>query len=541
MVACPCTARSIPSERPKDDPGSTVTVRKQRTETFPICIIGAGFGGIAAAVKLKRAGFHDLTVFEQSEGPGGTWWDNTYPGAEVDVSSYLYSYSFKAFGWSRTHAGQAELQHYLEEVIDDFELRDCFRFRTRVERVVWHEARGGYEVHLVDQETQFFRAVISAVGLLNVPRYPSWPGLNDFRGPHFHTARWEHKHDLAGRTVAVVGTGSTASQVVPALAGTTGRIVLFQREPGWVLPKGDRDFTEEERHGFRDRRTRRRERLRLFWQYEKGQLFGAIHRPGTKVNALRESQCRAYIAAVFKNRPELAALVTPSYPYPGKRPILTGTFYPTLLRDDVELVPHAVQSVTERGVVDAAGTEHPVDVLVYATGFQPANYLASFEVRGRDGTTLQETWNGEPEAFLGITVHGFPNFYILYGPNTNGGEIVSHLERQAEYAVRSIARVCRHDLLGVDVRVGFQRRYNRWVQRAIAKTAWVRSQNYYKAESGRVVTQWPYGVIIYSTLTRLLGWPSERRIPRPRPKQQPSPRSSAAVPRDLSEGEQVHV
>lgn len=484
--------------------------RRGEDRTTRVAVIGAGLGGIATGVKLRRAGIERFTIFEKSAGAGGTWWENRYPGAEVDVGSHLYCYSFKPYPWSRTHARRAELQAYIDEVLDEFDLRAHVRFNVAVERVVWEDPAQAYRVTAGDGSTSHFEAVISAVGLFNQPRYPEWPGLEDFAGPVFHSARWEPDHDLTGKRVAVVGTGSTASQIVPAVAPVAERVTLFQREPGWVIPKGDRDFSAEERKRFQSSWARRRERLRLFWQIERGQLRGSIHRPGTKLNARREAQCRAYIAHVFKDRPDLRAAVTPSYPYPGKRPILTGDFYPALLRDNVELVPHAVTSVARNGVVDARGVGHPVDVLVLATGFQPSNYLASLDVVGREGRSLHSVWNGEPQAFLGITVPGFPNFFILYGPNTNGGEVVSQLERQAEFAVRSIGRIGRRGVTAVEVRPSFYAISNRWLQRAIAKTAWVRSNNYYTTPSGRVVTQWPYGVIAYGVATKLLGPPSER-------------------------------
>lgn len=484
----------------------------RRPETGPsVAIIGGGFAGIAAAVYLTKAGLPDFTVFEKSSRLGGTWWDNRYPGAEVDVHSQLYSYSFRSHDWSRTHVRQAELQRYLEDVVDDYGLRDHFRFSTTVEAVAWDDEVCGYVLRTADGETQTFRAVISAVGMLNVPNYPSWPGLDEFVGPKMHTARWE-PIDLAGKKVAVVGTGSSAVQIVPSIAGVAERVTLFQREPGWVMPKPDRDLSDEERARLRRPWNRRRERLRQFCVIEIGQMFGSLHRPGTKINSLAESRCRDYIAKVFADRPDLAEAVTPKYPFPGKRPVLTKDFYPALLRHDVELAPYAVQSVTAGGVVDVRGVEHPADVLVMATGFQPANYLASYRVVGRTGKTLHEYWDGEPQAFAGITVPGFPNFYILYGPNTNGGEIVSALQRQAEFAVRSIKRLRDGNVAAIEVRPGFYRRYNQWVQGAIAKTSWVLSNNYYKSPSGRVVTQWPYGAIIYALVTKLLRRPSERVV-----------------------------
>jgi cation diffusion facilitator CzcD-associated flavoprotein CzcO len=493
-------------------------MRRGGTRKTPsITIIGGGFGGIAAAVKLRRAGITTFTIFEQSDGIGGTWWDNIYPGAEVDVGSHLYSYSFRRHDWSRTHARQAELQQYLEDVVDHFGLRPHFRLGTVVTGARWDEETHRYAVTLADGETFESQVVISAVGLLNVPRYPDWPGLEEFAGAKFHTFRWEHQHDLTGKRVALVGTGSTASQVLPAIAPIAGHVTLFQREPGWVIPKGDRDFTNEERVGFSGRLAYRRERLRLLWQIERGQIRGSIHRPGTKVNTLREQQCRSYIDHVFKDRPDLREMVTPAYPYPGKRPVLTGNFYPALLRDNVDLVPDAVTSVTPHGVVDAAGVEHPADVLVMATGFQPTNYLSTLDIVGRGGTSLREFWQGEPTAFLGITVPGFPNFFMLYGPNTNGGEIVSHLERQSEYVVRAVRRLSRGDATAVEVRQLPYRLFNRWLQRSMTKTAWVVSNNYYKAPSGRVVTQWPYGTLLYGALTKFLGGISESTRTRTEP------------------------
>lgn len=473
-----------------------------------VAIIGGGFAGIAAAVKLVGAGFSNFVIFEKSTGPGGTWWDNRYPGAEVDIHSQLYSYSFRRHDWSRTHARQAELQNYLENVIDEHDLRRHFRFGTAVTEILWDDDACGYVVQTDSGETVTFRAVISAVGMLNVPNMPTWPGLDRFRGPKLHTARWSSV-ELTGKRVAVVGTGSTAAQLVPAIVGEAEHVLLFQREPGWVLPKLDRDLSDEERAILRRPLAQRRERLKQFWMIERGQLFGAMHRPGTKLNALRESQCRAYISAVFADRPDLAEILTPSYPFPGKRPVLSKDFYPTLLRDDVEVIPFAVDSVTEAGVVDVRGVEHRADVLIMATGFKPADYLASYRVVGRNGQSIHEVWNGEPQAFAGISVPGFPNFYILYGPNTNGGEILSALVRQAEFAVRSIKRL-RKGAATVEVRPWFYRWYNQWVQAAIAKTAWVQSNNYYKSPSGRVVTQWPYGAVIYALVTKLLGRPSER-------------------------------
>jgi cation diffusion facilitator CzcD-associated flavoprotein CzcO len=234
-----------------------------------------------------------------------------------------------------------------------------------------------------------------------------------------------------------------------------------------------------------------------------------MNRPGTKANAAHERMCRRYIAKVFADRPDLQAAVTPSYPYPGKRPVLATTFFPALKRPNVELVPKAVSSVTPTGVVDSDGVERKVSVLILATGFQPTNYLARLSVAGRDGRTLQERWAGEPRAYLGITVPGYPNFFMLYGPGTNGGEIVSMLESQAEYALRAIRRMISRRVTAIDVRPSFEVAWNRWLDAKIEGTSWTMTNNYFKAPTGKVVTQWPYGNLLYRTLTKVLGGISE--------------------------------
>ena len=245
-----------------------ISKRLDRAESPHVVIVGGGFAGIAAGVKLQQAGIDTFTIFEKSLGVGGTWRDNTYPGCEVDTHSNLYSFSFTHPDWSRTHARQPELQKYLEGVVDEFDLRRHFRMGIAVDEAVWDETTHTYRLQLSDGTFETCQVLISAVGFLNVPRYPAWPGLETFSGPKFHTARWEHEHDLTGRRVAFVGTGSTAAQAIPELAEIAGRLLVFQREPGWVMPKGDRDFTAEEREALRRplrwriRRARSRRRCR---------------------------------------------------------------------------------------------------------------------------------------------------------------------------------------------------------------------------------------------------------------------------------------
>lgn len=474
-----------------------------RRSPVTVAIIGGGFSGIAVAIELKKAGIEGFTVYEKSASVGGTWWDNRYPGAEVDTPSVLYSFSFAPWNWSRTHVRQAELLDYLECTAESHGLRPHLRLNTEVQRVEWIEERQQYEVTLGDGSVERHHVVVSAVGLLNVPRYPNWPGMESFSGPKVHTSGWSPDLDVSGRTVAVVGSGSTAAQLVPALSEAAAKVLMFQREPGWILPKGDRAFTQEEREALNSRAAQRLVRYGMLWRREKAQYRNASWRPGTPQNTAAEQGARRYIARVFKDRPDLQQAVTPTYPFGGKRPILTDDLYPALLKDNVLLIPRAIESVTETGLVDALGEEHPADVLVMSTGFA-SDFHPTFDIIGRHGKKLVDLWGGEPQAFLGILVPGMPNFFMMYGPNTNGGAIVTHLEAQAHYIVAAVRHLQRTGSSALEVDSRAHRIFNELVQKRLIGTSFENANNYYKSASGRVITQWSDGAMIYTALTRML-------------------------------------
>lgn len=468
-----------------------------------VAIIGAGFGGTAMAVNLKRSGIDDFVVFEQSPAPGGVWWDNTYPGCQVDVPSQLYCFSFYPYDWTRTHASRPELQRYMEDTLDHFAIRRKFRFSCSVQRVTWDEQQAAYTVELASGEQEQFDAVVSCVGLLNRAILPDWPGIDSFAGPKFHTSQWEDQHDLRGKTVALVGTGSTGIQVTPHLAETADHLYIYQREPGWIIPKLSREFRPW------TRRLKRRlpfvQRIERFgWWLVFDLGLRDLFRTGSWMNRKTEEMCRSFIEKRIED-PEVRALVTPDYPLGCKRPMFDDAFYRALNRDNVTLVPHTVTEVTETGVIDADGTERPADVLITATGFQAQDYLASLQVQGSDGRELHEVWDGEPRAFLGVTVPGFPNFFILNGPNTNGGNsIVFLLERQAEMVARALGKL--EPGYVIDTPAAVHEGYDSWVMEQLRKRYNVVDfcNNYYHAPSGRNVTQWPRGGFDYSVLTRVL-------------------------------------
>lgn len=459
--------------------------------------MGSGLAGVAMASKLSMAGLRDFTVFERSGGPGGVWWDNVYPGAEVDTESISYSYSFIDYDWGRTHGTRAELQQYTEDVIDHFDMRSRFRFSTKVESAAWDEERGAYGLRLGDGTEAEVDILVSAVGMLNEPRIPDWPGMDDFEGPLFHSSRWE-EHDMTGKRVAVIGTGCTAAQIVPAIAGRVGHLDLYQREPGWVLPKEDRDFTRDERE------ERMRHRLRT--KVQRWRTFLAIQQylgsftVGSEKHEELTRRCMHLIESQIED-PELQKLVTPSYPYGCKRPIKASNFYPALNRRNVDLVPKAVTELTAKGVVDSDGVERPADIIVLAVGFRAAEFLADLDISGRGGVSLKEIWNGNPRALAGLTVPGMPNFFMLYGPNTNGGgPMTAQQERQAEAVVRVARKMRRRGLKSVDTRPEQMERYVRWIDEQNGER-WsalaTGCNNYYFSSTGRNVTQWPLSHLRY--------------------------------------------
>lgn len=469
-----------------------------------IAIIGAGLGGIAAAVNLKRIGVTSFTIFEQSAGPGGTWWDNTYPGAECDVEIALYSFSFMAHEWARSHASQPEILAYVKAVIDRFGLHSHLRFNTAIASAVWDDEAHHYTLATADGATMQFDVVVAALGLLNVPRYPEWPGLERFSGPKFHTARWEHHHDLRDKHVAVVGTGSTAAQVVPALAPAVKHVTMFAREAAYVMPKDNRALPPEERRRLGTAWGRRLVRARILWRIERNL---SVRSPRSRRQRETRAEYFRYRDKVFANRPDLRAEMTPDYPFGCKRPVRSSDLLPALTRDNVTLVPRSVVAANERGLIDAEGDEHPVDAIVMATGFQPWNFLATIDVTGRGGRSIHGVWGDQPEAFLGLQVAGFPNFFLMFGPNTNYGCVTFMLERQAEYIARAVRRLMRERATAIDVRRGIMDAYNALVDRSLSKsTQAANCHNYYYSASGRNVVWWPWRGSLYVLATRLCGF-----------------------------------
>jgi cation diffusion facilitator CzcD-associated flavoprotein CzcO len=469
-----------------------------------VAVIGAGFSGIAAGVALKRRGITDFTIFDGAAGIGGTWWHNRYPGAEVDLESCIYSFSYAPADWSRTHASRGELQRYLEHVVDAAGLRPHLALGETMQSVTWLDDRGAYEITSPSGERYgHFDAVISAVGFLSVPRIPPLAREGaGFAGVICHTAQWPDGLDLAGKRVGVLGTGSSAVQVVAEAARTAAQVTVFQREPNWLLPKGSRAFSPWERRVNRHPLVRRWRRFSLYVRYDARQLRMSHARRNGRVNRRRRRAAETFLADSFAGQPELRQLLTPSFPFEGKRTVLSDTYYQTLQQPHVTLVPHGAKGLSATGVVDENGDRHDLDVVVLATGFHAASYLASLKVTGLGGRELHEVWAGGARAFLGMMVPGFPNFFMMYGPNTNSVPLVSFYEAQARFAARAIARLTARGARDVQVSPLAAGLYDRWLQRALRRTVWAETDSYFRSAGGRIVSQWPFNASRYLIAAR---------------------------------------
>jgi cation diffusion facilitator CzcD-associated flavoprotein CzcO len=488
--------------------------RNGNRRDISVGVVGGGFGGVGMAIRLREAGVEDFEVFERGDTVGGVWRANTYPGAACDVPSHLYSFSFApGHDWSRRYAPQPEILRYLEECVDRFGLRPHLRLGTEVTSAAFDPEDGTWAVASSDGTTRSFDLLVTACGQLSVPDIPPIPGSEEFSGPAFHSAQWDHDVSLEGKKVAVIGTGASAIQFVPEVAKLAGQTVIYQRSAPWILAKQDREYAAWERRLFRAFRPRvLASRLAFFSFLEAGTYAftgnKAIGRIFTAV-ADRERE------KALGDDPELLAKATPDYPLGCKRILITSEWYPTLRRDDVELVAGGAQRITAAGVVGADGVERPADAIVYGTGFASHGFVAPMEVRGLDGRDLNEVWAGRPEAYLGTTVSGFPNMFVLYGPNTNhgSGSVPYTLECQFDYVIDALRRVRDGGFRWIDVRPETQAEWRREMEERSRRTVWMTGgcHNWYVTEAGDNTNNWPGAWLEFRRRTRRLN-PGDYRV-----------------------------
>ncbi len=440
---------------------------------LPIAILGAGFGGIGAAIRLLQAGIRSFTIFERADEIGGTWRDNTYPGAACDVPSHVYSLSFEPWaGWSRVFAGSEEIQGYLLHLVDKWRLRDHLRLGTEITEARFDEAAGSWTLITAEDEAVTARVVISAVGGLVDPSWPDIKGVQSFGGEMFHTARWNHEYDLTGRRVAVIGTGASAVQVVPSIARQVAKLSVFQRSPAWVMPKREHRYGESARRFYaRHPLALRASRLAKYWLSE---LVGPmVFLDAPRLSALAEKASLAHLHRSVQD-PDLREKLTPHFQFGCKRILISDDYWSTFERDNVELVTDPIEEIQHEGIRTSDGRLHELDAIVFATGFALGLARAPFPVTGRGGRTLDQAWKDGAVAYKGMSVSGFPNWFILMGPNTGPGHtsVLVYTEAQIHHALQAIRRIRDRKLRFVDVRQEAQDRYNAGLQRRMKHMVW---------------------------------------------------------------------
>jgi cation diffusion facilitator CzcD-associated flavoprotein CzcO len=465
-----------------------------------VAIVGSGFSGIGMAIRLLEDGERDFVVLERAAEIGGTWRDNTYPGCRCDVPSHLYSFSFAPNPrWSSTFSPQPEILEYLRDVARRFGVMPHVRFHTELESADWDEAAGRWRIE-TSKGPLTADVLVCGQGPLSEPRLPDVPGLGSFEGTTFHSASWDHHHDLEGERVAVVGTGASAIQFVPAIQPRVKQLHVFQRTPPWVAPHPNRRLTRVERMLYeRLPPAQLAMRAGIYWARESFVLqfrHRRVRRLATKV-ALRHLRAQVPDA-------RLRARLTPRYEIGCKRILPTNDWYPAVTQPNVEVIDQGLAEVRTHSVVAADGSEREVDTIIFGTGFHVTDIPIAEMVRGRDGRTLADVWDGSPEAYKGATVAGFPNLFLLVGPNTGLGHnsIVFMIESQVEYVGDALATMRRHGAGRLEVRAEVQAAYNAEVQRLTQGTVWVSGgcASYYIDRNGRNSSLWP-------TFT----WPFRRR------------------------------
>jgi cation diffusion facilitator CzcD-associated flavoprotein CzcO len=440
---------------------------------FPIAIIGAGFAGIGMAIQLLKAGIDSFTLFERADEIGGTWRDNTYPGAACDVPSHVYSFSFELNPeWSRTFAESGEIQRYLLDVVEKWNLRPHLRLGTEIVEARFDEEAGRWTLTSDAEETFTARVVVSGVGGLVDPAYPDIKGIHGFGGEIFHTARWNHDYELTGKKVAVIGTGASAVQVVPSIAPQVEKLSVFQRTAAWVVPKPDAAYSEARRRFYRRfPLALRASRLLKYWMSE---LFGPIvFLDSPRLSKIGEKGSLAHLRAQVKD-PELRRKLTPDFQFGCKRILISDDYWKTFERDNVDLVTEPIEEIGHDGIVTRDGALHEADAIVLATGFALGLATAPFTVIGRGGRSLDEAWKDGAVAYKGMTVSGFPNWFTLMGPNTGPGHtsVLVFTEAQIHHALQAIRTIRREGLRWVDVRQDVQDRYNAGIQARMPRMVW---------------------------------------------------------------------
>ena len=456
-----------------------------------VAIVGAGFGGLCAAIQLKRAGIDDFVVLERAEEVGGTWQANTYPGAQCDIPSILYSFSFAPNPrWSRLYPLQPEIKQYLRDCVERFGISAHLRLRHEVREACWDERAQHWQVE-TDHGTWQAQVLIGAPGPFSTPSVPDFPGLARFRGRVIHTAQWDHEHDFTGERVGVVGTGASAVQVIPKLQPAAVSMTVFQRTPTWIMPHPDRSMTGLPRRVFERLPALQRLARAGFDLVQEAMVPGLVFRPALLNGAewLGRAQLRRQVRDTA-----LREKLTPGYAFGCKRPTFSNSYYPALDAANVDVVTKGISEVVPEGVVTADGTTRELDTIVMATGFRMTDHPMFGHIRGKGGRSLQEVWQGDPQAYLGTTISGFPNLFFILGPNsvTYTSQVIT-IEAQVDYALSALRAMHAQRLSSIDVREDVQRAFVAEMDRGLSGSVWNTGgcRSYYLSETGRNFVFYP--------------------------------------------------
>jgi cation diffusion facilitator CzcD-associated flavoprotein CzcO len=482
-----------------------------------MAIVGAGFAGLGMAIKLKQDGVEDFVVLERAEDLGGTWRDNTYPGCGCDVPSHLYSFSFAPNpGWTRTFSRQPEIWEYMRGVSRRYGVDPHIRYNHEVTSARWDAE---HELWRIETSAGALSAdvLLAAPGPLSEPKLPPIPGIDSFKGEMFHSARWNHAHSLRGERVGVIGTGASAIQFVPEIQPLVGELHLFQRTPPWIVPSRDRAVSRAERSIFRALPPAQLAmRAMIYWAQEL-LVLGFMHpRPGSPVERMARRHLETQVAD-----PQLRGKLTPNYRAGCKRLLISDDYYPSLQQPNVELITDSIREVTPTGVLTADGTMHELDTIIFGTGFHVTDMPVGRWVRGSDGRSLADAWKGSPQAYLGASVTGFPNLFLLVGPNTGLGHtsLVFMIESQLNHVMGCLRFMRRHGLHTFEVREAVQRRFNERIQQRLQGTVWNSGgcTSWYIDENGKNTTIWPGFTWPFRRLTRHFRPADYRLLPQHHP------------------------
>lgn len=456
-----------------------------------VAVIGAGFGGLAAVIELKKRGFNDIAVFEKGDEVGGVWRENTYPGAACDVPSPFYSFSFEPNPrWPHRFSRQPAILGYMRHVADKYDVRRHIRFGAEVTGARFDQPSGKWTVELSDGESGVFDVLVCAVGQLSRPAFPGIPGRETFAGPMFHSATWDHSVDLTGKRVAVIGTGASAVQFVPQIQPRAGRVTVFQRTPPYIVPRPDREYSAVHRAVFgRVPATELAERL-AWYAVTEGLSVAWVY--SRALAAAVKARARRHMRRQTSAKPGLFEKVWPDYAIGCKRLLFSDDYLPALAQSNVDLVTERITQLTPGGVTTKDGREHRADVIIWGTGFHAAEFSALLPFKGRDGRSLHEEWQDGAHAYYGMTVPHFPNLVLMYGPNTNtgGGSIIYFLEAQARYLGDYVAHMADAGA-PLAIRPEVERTYNARIQRQLSGSVWSKCSSWYRASDGRITTNWP--------------------------------------------------